>query len=568
MGLLDTFFGDPSQTQALGLLGAGLMAGRPAAGFEQALGLLSPDAQIGRKLKQAQLEDINQQIGLRNIQLQQQQAQWGMLAPLMQQYVGGLAGGAPASTPAQAPASQGGALGSGTFGIPIGNQSPAPAPASPASAPSGGSSMFGVPRDVGIPTLLFGGPQELAKTISSYNTPTDFQKLLAASGIDPSSALGKQLTQAQIAKLNNIPLQAGRAGAPMYNAQGEVVAMAPKIPDNAIPQIENGRVVGVTPLPGGNQIAQTNAYAAAAGKAQTTPMTAYKGMNPVFTNQLVAAQQGDVQPQPGVAGKFDFSKDSPEAISAAIESIPNPQDRANARAAFEKQLRANSQPLTPGLAPGVAESQGALAGGNAKRYNDALNLAADSKMRVNVYDNILNLSREGIQTGPTSQFQNNVKGVFASVPGVDSLFPGVQKDVSNFQELNKFLYQNAQRNWQAAGGTGTDAQLEAFSHSSPNDKMFPQALQAMAQWGKAGELALQGKTDAMQAWKDAQGGNVANLDQFEKVWRNNFDPVLYQLKVMDPAQQTAFVNNLKFSNPKGYQALMAKAQSLKQLGGL
>jgi hypothetical protein len=134
--------------------------------------------------------------------------------------------------------------------------------------------------------------------------------------------------------------------------------------------------------------------------------------------------------------------------------------------------------------------------------------------------------------------------------------------------MNKFLYQNAQRNWQAAGGTGTDSQLEAFTKSNPNDKMFPQALQMMAQWGKAGELALQGKANAMQTWKDQQSGNLANMDQFERTWRNAFDPMLFQLKTMDPAQQNTQIQNMKMRDPKGYAALVQKAQVLKQLGGL
>jgi len=94
--------------------------------------------------------------------------------------------------------------------------------------------------------------------------------------------------------------------------------------------------------------------------------------------------------------------------------------------------------------------------------------------------------------------------------------------------------------------------------------MFPQALQAMAQWGKAGELALQAKTNAAQNFKDANGGNVANLDQFERQWRNNFDPRVFQLNVMTPDEQKAFVGNL---SPADAQALLAKRAAIRQMGG-
>jgi hypothetical protein len=54
MGLLDSFFGTPEQTQALGLLGAGLMAGKPSAAFGNANQYLA-DAPA-RKMKAGLLE--------------------------------------------------------------------------------------------------------------------------------------------------------------------------------------------------------------------------------------------------------------------------------------------------------------------------------------------------------------------------------------------------------------------------------------------------------------------------------------------------------------------------------
>lgn len=227
---------------------------------------------------------------------------------------------------------------------------------------------------------------------------------------------------------------------------------------------------------------------------------------------------------------------------------------------------AQQQPsvIRPGNAPGFNASQETLATGNAKRYNDLLNLASDSPTRVNVYDNVLSLSRQGVDTGPGQAWKNSIKGYVANAPLLSSVSKGWRDDVSGFQELNKFMYQNAQRNWQAAGGTGTDAQLDAFSKSNPNDKMFPQALQAMAQWGKAGELALQAKINAAQAWKDANGGNVANLDQFEHQWRNNFDPRVFQLNVMTPEEQKAFVGNM---SPTDAKMLLARRAAIRQMGG-
>jgi hypothetical protein len=58
MGLLDSFFGNADQTQALGLLGANMMAGNTPGGFQQALGLLgsAPDRAAERQLRQMQMQ--------------------------------------------------------------------------------------------------------------------------------------------------------------------------------------------------------------------------------------------------------------------------------------------------------------------------------------------------------------------------------------------------------------------------------------------------------------------------------------------------------------------------------
>lgn len=233
------------------------------------------------------------------------------------------------------------------------------------------------------------------------------------------------------------------------------------------------------------------------------------------------------------------------------------------------------QPSAPGIirpanAPGYNSSQETLATGFAKNYQTLLDSAADSKTRVNVLDNILGLSKAGVASGPTADYTNKLKGILASIPGASDLpwAKNWQDDVSHYQELTKYLNQYGIRQWQAAGGTGTDAQLTKTLESNVNNHMFPQALQMVAQWTKASELALQGKANAAQNFKDANGGNVSNFDQFERTWRNNFDPVIFQLKAMPADQQAAYIDNLKKTNKTAYQSLLMKSQTLQKLGAL
>ena len=99
--------------------------------------------------------------------------------------------------------------------------------------------------------------------------------------------------------------------------------------------------------------------------------------------------------------------------------------------------------------------------------------------------------------------------------------------------------------------------------ANPNDKMFPQAVQTMAKWAKAGELALQAKASAQDAWLARQGNNPAAQNQFESAWRTNFDPRIYQMKLMNGDELNSFVSKLPQAERN---ALLQKYSTAKQNG--
>lgn len=117
MGLLDGFFGTPEQTQALGLLGAGLMAGNPAQAFGNANAFLAeaPDRAMKRQLTGMQLQNLQSEIDARKLATLQDQRKQSILEELFPK--GGV------SQP-----SMPGQLGSGSFGA---VQPPAGMPAIP-----------------------------------------------------------------------------------------------------------------------------------------------------------------------------------------------------------------------------------------------------------------------------------------------------------------------------------------------------------------------------------------------------------------------------------------------------
>jgi hypothetical protein len=414
--------------------------------------------------------------------------------------------------------------------------------------------------------------------------PTDFTKLLTQAGIDPNSMLGRQMIQGQLAKQNYIAPT--RLGEGYYNDPTTGVQSLPN-PKSAYATIRDpssptgwrtveqpGGVAAVQAQERAEKLGQTMGTLGQGVDANGNP-TYFLGLPPGTAGATNGPSTGATNGFPNVAPAQQAQANG-ERLAILQNELANETNPAN-RQALQREIDRTSaaqssgnpfsvtqSAIRPANPAGYNASQESLATASAKRYNDQIALAADSPTRVNVYDNILNLSQQGVNTGPGEQWKNTVKGYIANTPLLSSVTQGWKDDVSGFQELNKFLYQNAQRNWQAAGGTGTDAQLDAYAHSSPNDKMFPKALQAMAQWGKAGELALQAKTNAMQQWKDANGGNVANQDQFERTWRNTFDPRVFQLNVMPPNDQKAFIAKL---SPADAKALLEKRAQIRQMGG-
>jgi hypothetical protein len=220
-----------------------------------------------------------------------------------------------------------------------------------------------------------------------------------------------------------------------------------------------------------------------------------------------------------------------------------------------------SNMIRPGNAPGQSEFMQVRATAAGKRDTDLVSTASDSPTRVNVLDNIIGLSKGGVASGPTAELYNKFKGAVSGTVDV----AGWKDEVTGYQELKKYMAQNGIRAWQAAGGSGTDAQLTAAMAANPNEKMNPAAVQAMAKWSKAGEIALQGKANAAQ---HAAITTPQQQTQFEAAWRQNMDPRIFQMKTMDPTEAQTFVANLKKTDPAGYQALLKKAQTLKQMGGL
>lgn len=395
-------------------------------------------------------------------------------------------------------------------------------------------------------------------------------------------------------------------------------------------QMPNGQI-GMQMAPGAAQAIQQSSYASGMGAAGAKPATGYDPSTnmPVATNAAVMAAGGGQPSSQGLninannplnvqSGGRDIPYSTPTAglgkawetlghygqqgintvqkivstwapdappqyaasVAQALKVDPNQPlnmadpnikgqliDAMRPNETGNKYARPNGGAMLPELPQGQATYMQGQAHDAADRHDAVVAAAAESPMRINVLDNIIKLSQSGVGTGPGAEFQNNIKGYLANTPGLGKLFTGTQTNVGNFQELQKFMYQNALRNWQAAGGTGTDSQLESAAKANPNDHLFPQALQTIAKWGKASELAVQGKANAQDAFLAQNGQTPTNQIKFESTWRNAFDPKVFQYSQMTPQEKQTFAQQ-DLKTPQAAKAFIAKQQALKQLGAL
>lgn len=352
-------------------------------------------------------------------------------------------------------------------------------------------------------------------------------------------------------------------------------------------------LMGQMPPSGAPNIDRNNPWNVSPGGTVTPHSTPTAGMGQAWDNLGLYAKRGintvagimnTWAPERNAQGRV-INPDTPQNIARISQQLgvqpnqPIPLENSEVRGRVLDLMRPTetgnrygpSSGQGGGLLPALPTSQGPYMAAQGKdaadRHDATVAAAAESSMRINVLDNIIKLSQSGVNTGPGAEFQNAVGGYIANTPGLGKLFKGTQANVGNFQELQKFMYQNALRNWQAAGGTGTDSQLESAAKANPNDHLFPQALQTIAKWGKASELAVKGKANAQDAFLQQNGQTPANQLKFENTWRNSFDPKVFQYSLMTQPEKQAFAQQ-ELKTPQAAKAFLAKQQQLKALGAI
>jgi len=218
----------------------------------------------------------------------------------------------------------------------------------------------------------------------------------------------------------------------------------------------------------------------------------------------------------------------------------------------------NSPPVyQPGEA-GIVEQNTANINANRKGAQDAL-IQRDILNRIQTIS-----STPGLYLGPGSQTVADLATRAAQIPG----FEGAARYANNYNELVKFMAQNAARQGAALGLQGSDSRVEMATHANPNaDPMDQRTVQNVSQYMGGIVRMQQAKADAMDQWLQQPGNSAKNEHIFESQWRSNADPRLFQLAEMK--DQGSAMDYAKLHIRKSEQsALQAKHDWLVSVGAL
>lgn len=223
-----------------------------------------------------------------------------------------------------------------------------------------------------------------------------------------------------------------------------------------------------------------------------------------------------------------------------------------------------AQPSGTNAPPTLTLGEADIVKQNTQNVNSARQMAADSQTQHDILNRIQAIaSTPGLYLGPGSDNVAKLATTVSQLPGME----GAAQYANNYNELAKFMAQNAARMGSAMGLSGSDARLDLALHSQPNTQMDPRTVQHVAQY-MAGLVKMSAaKADALDNWLKQPGNSLQNEQNFERVWRDNADPRLFQLNEMKDQGDAQNYSRLHIRKSE-LQDLQRKHDMLKSMGAL
>lgn len=280
----------------------------------------------------------------------------------------------------------------------------------------------------------------------------------------------------------------------------------------------------------------------------------------------VGAEQTDNDPASPTYGQRVLTPSQPPAPDVPLPRAA-PAGRDNALSGLTRQPAA-AAPAEPtfddiyksrisgaapaaGLPPGQSEAMQSTAQDSARMGNQLIAAAAEAPITRGILDN-LEKDLKNFTSGPGADWKRVGKAfVNANLPqSVVDKIGFDPKSIANQEGFNKLAYNLAQSQFQALGGTGTDAKLNSTMSTSPNELISREGNVGIIRLLKGNNDALNAKAKAWNAWKKVHG--PATFSDFQEHFNENFNPRVFQIKYIPSAQRTEWYNAMSEDEQRSF----------------
>jgi hypothetical protein len=278
----------------------------------------------------------------------------------------------------------------------------------------------------------------------------------------------------------------------------------------------------------GSQLQQTNPYAQPGQAPGNIPLT------------IAPGQQSQVGADP-IGNPMEVRRDPRGNIVGATPLAGMPTFGPGERQSLEQQAEANTQAVVNNrLAAQLAPQQ-------LDQINKALKISTD------------------VSTGGGDLSRSRAKwesAVASFLPGFDTAVD----DATKLQMLDKYLERIAADSARVLGANaGTDAARESIARQNASTGYTRDAVQSVLEYAKAQTMAMSAKGDAQEKWLKKEGNKITTQHEFETLWRQSYDPLLFQLEAMPEEKKRKAVEKL---NGNQRAELLQKLKAMREMGAM
>lgn len=212
-----------------------------------------------------------------------------------------------------------------------------------------------------------------------------------------------------------------------------------------------------------------------------------------------------------------------------------------------------------GLAPGVAAAATSTAENSAKLGNELVSAANQAPITEGILQNLDKTLGE-FTSGPGADWKR-VGKAFINTAIPDSLKDKIgfdPKSIASQEEFNKQSYNLAQSQFQALGGTGTDAKLSSAMSTSPNELLSAEGNKGIVRLLRGNNDALKVKAKEWNTWKKTHDEN--SYAEFSDQFNESFNPRVFQFKYIPKAERAAWYQAMSPEDRRAFErsAVFAK----------